>query len=146
MKWFLIIILFTSYSGFGQDSIRFPEIEIEEDEEEVTKIEGTISYIENNAEFPGGPEAMYQYLDDSINPFIENYIVADSMSTGKILVQFTIDTVGKVQDVVIINGMETNLDKHISNIISNMPQWTPAYYQTKYIPNTFTLPLTVRFD
>ena len=70
--------------------------------------------------YPGGNSAMYSYLQT-------NTIYPDSAKRngiqGIVLVQFSIDSVGKISDIKIIKGLSADIDREVVRLISNMSDW-----------------------
>lgn len=74
--------------------------------------------------FKGGAGALNQFFRQNLELFYNNNIVDTS---GTILVQFVIDTTGKVGDVKILTEpLGHGLEKEVKRIISLMPDWEPA--------------------
>ncbi len=72
-------------------------------------------------EFPGGVDSLYAYLraNVSLNDTI-NY------QPGKRYVQFTITKEGKTTDVKIVKSPDELLNRHLIDVIEQMPDWIPA--------------------
>ncbi len=62
---------------------------------------------------------------------------------GKALLSFTIKKDGSVSDIKILNGLAKDIEREISKLVRDMPQWRPGYQDGVPVDVQFTLP--VRF-
>ncbi|MBN1115773.1 MAG: energy transducer TonB [Bacteroidales bacterium] len=71
----------------------------------------------------GGIEKFSNYISDSIN-----VLLPDSILRQSIVVAFRIDTAGKVDNVKLISGTDSEvLNKQVMKMIEDSPKWIPAY-------------------
>ncbi len=90
-------------------------------------------------EFPGNINA---YLSNNLN-----YPVAarDSNIQGKVVVQFWVETDGRISDLKVIKSAGEDLDKEALRVARGMPRWKPARKEGKparamqFFPVVFTL-------
>lgn len=103
----------------------------------------TVTYEEIMPEFPGGINALYKYLGNTIKyPKIDQ----ENNVTGRVVTQFTIDTLGFVRNVEITKSVSATIDAEALRIISGLPQWKPATQNGKPINLRMTLPITFNMD
>lgn len=97
-----------------------------------------VVFVETMPEYPGGQEAMYAYLNKNIK-----YPKADFNKniSGKVIVQFVIDTLGFVTDSKVIKPVSPTIDAEALRVINGMPQWKPATQQGKVVNVKFTMPI-----
>lgn len=93
------------------------------------------------AEFPGGDEALFAYLEKNI------VYPADARKKGlqgKAFLSFTVDPSGQVTNVKAIEPLFSSLamDKETLNAIKEMPKWQPGTQEGKRVPVTFHLSIT----
>ncbi len=74
-------------------------------------------------EFPGGEEALKQYIDNNIN-YPETS--REKGIQGKAYVSFKITKEGKVTNVRLARGVYPPLDQEAIRVVSSMPEWKPA--------------------
>lgn len=96
------------------------------------------SPFDTAALFPGGSDAMLKYFSDSC------YYPEPELSMGKsgnVLLKFTIDTFGLVQNIHIINGVAgaPNFVKEALRVVSLMPTWRPAIKYNRPVVSTYTV-------
>ena len=68
--------------------------------------------------------------------------IPDSIS-GRIMVHFWIDTLGKVVDPEIIRGINESLDSIACKIVSDSPEWIPGKQRGKKVKVGFTFPVYI---
>ena len=71
--------------------------------------------------------------------------IPDSIS-GRIIVHFWIDTIGKVVDPEIIRGLNESLDSLACKIVLDSPEWIPGKQRGKKVKVGFTFPLYINMD
>lgn len=92
--------------------------------------------LEEYPEFPGGETKMYEFISNNTK---YPKICKENGIEGKVYVQFIVDESGKIKNIEIIRGIDTNLDKEAIRIVSSMPDWKPARQRTKPVKTTFIL-------
>ncbi|MBR1775392.1 MAG: energy transducer TonB [Bacteroidales bacterium] len=93
---------------------------------------------EKMAEFPGGVEAMYQFLSQTIKypkQAIEN------KTAGKVFVTFVIEKDGTISKVAIIKGIGNGCDEEAIRVVKAMPKWKPATDKGKTVRQRYVLPI-----
>jgi TonB family protein len=62
---------------------------------------------------------------------------------GTVYIKFTIDTLGKVQNVKVERGIKNGalLNSEAIRVVENMPQWIPAKKKSKPIESTYIFPI-----
>lgn len=102
-----------------------------------------VVFVETVPEYPGGQEAMYAYLNKNIK-----YPKADFNKniSGKVIVQFVIDTLGFVTDSKVIKSVSPTIDAEALRVINGMPQWKPATQNGKAVRIAMTLPISFKLD
>ncbi len=102
-----------------------------------------VAYVEILPEFPGGTNALYKYLSNIVKyPEIDK----ENNVTGRVVTQFTIDTLGFVRDVEITKSVSPTIDAEAIRVISSLPQWKPATQNGKPVNLRMTLPITFSID
>lgn len=102
-----------------------------------------VVFVETMPEYPGGQEAMYAYLNKNIK-----YPKADFNKnvSGKVIVQFVIDTSGYVTDSKVVKSVSPTIDAEALRVINGMPQWRPGYHKGKAVKVMMTLPISFKLD
>lgn len=60
---------------------------------------------------------------------------------GRVTLQFTIETSGRVTNVEVIRGVDESLDKEAVRVVSKSPRWKPGYLDGKPVRVTYTFPV-----
>ena len=95
---------------------------------------------EIQASFPGGHEAMKQYLNDSISYPREAY---EQGIKGSVVLRFVVETDGSITDIKVVRSICPSLDAEAVRVVSGMPKWIPARQNGRNVPIYYNLP--VRF-
>ena len=82
------------------------------------------SVVERLPVFPGGNDKFQAFID-KLSKDMVSYLGQDQAKTFA-MVEFVIDTTGKVIYANVIKGGNDELNDHIIEAFENMPQWTPA--------------------
>ena len=93
---------------------------------------------EIEAQFPGGEDSMYVYLNRNLR-YPKRNIDADK--GGMVYLEFKIDTSGLISDITIARGMNKEFDNEAVRLVKNMPNWKPAMVGNRKVVQYFTLPL-----
>lgn len=97
-----------------------------------------VGNIELRADFPGGMDSLYRYLDANLK------YPADREVKGVVLTEFVVDEKGKVCDVTILKGLDPETDEMVKQVLLAMPPWSPGKAEGKPRKNTFQLPITFK--
>ncbi len=83
----------------------------------------TFNKVEWESEYVGGLEGWKRYLNKNLR-YPERAI--DNNISGKVIVQFIIDTNGKPTEVALFKSVEFSLDKEARKMILSCDKWKPA--------------------
>ena len=116
---------------------------IEEDNEtKIARIDAVIFHVvEENPEFIGGMEKMYEYLNKNI---IYPEMAKENGIQGKVFVQFVVWKDGTIRDINVVKGVHPTLDKEAVRVVKSMPNWKPGKQRGKDVNSRFTLPVKFR--
>ncbi|MFO7657372.1 MAG: hypothetical protein R6W78_09910 [Bacteroidales bacterium] len=78
----------------------------------------------------GGPEKFYSYLIDTLR---KNELFITSGFKENILMNYSIDTSGRVVDIKLLNIEDMKLQKEIINIIKDSPRWLPGMQNSRRV-------------
>ena len=113
------------------------EVEPEPEEEEVFMV------VEDAPEFPGGTNALYDYLRKNIK---YPSICRESNITGRVIVSFTVNKDGSIVDVEVVKGVHPQMDKEAVRVVNAMPKWKPGSQRGKPVRCRFNLPVNFRLN
>ena len=91
------------------------------------------------AEFPGGQEALKEYLKKEFRYTRKSL---EKITRDRIILRFTINVDGTLSDIEIVRGSgNKRLDKKAVRVVKNMPRWKPASEAGRIIPIRYYLPI-----
>jgi len=117
-----------------KEGIALANHEALEKKDAATEQDRVFVVVEEPATFQGG----------NINKFRE-YVVSQFKysegvdTSGKVIVQFVINTKGKVTDIKILRGLDPDIDNEIIRILKNSPLWVPGKQAGKPVKQQFVL-------
>ncbi len=102
----------------------------------------TVDHVDGSMpEYPGGRQAMMSFL--SKNTHYPAACVKDSIQ-GVVVVQFTVDTTGKVTRAQIVRSVHPELDAEALRVVNSFPAWKPAMQNGKPVASKYTMPVVFR--
>jgi periplasmic protein TonB len=69
-------------------------------------------------------------------------IAAENGISGKVYVQFAVNSKGDVVDVKVLRGVDPSLDKESIRVIMSSPKWNPAKQGGRNVKQQFVIPLS----
>ncbi len=94
--------------------------------------------VEEQPQFPGGTEKLYEYLGGKINyPEYER----DNDISGTVYIQFEVAKDGRIKDVQVVRSVTKNLDDEAVRVIRGMPSWTPGKQNGRAVRVKYVLPV-----
>jgi len=118
------------------------EIRIEETqqtEEVQEEYEPPFIIVEENATFKGGDVNTFRsWVQESI---VYPPVAAEAGISGKVFVQFCVNSKGQVTDIKILRGVHPELDKEVVRCINTSPVWIPAKQGGKAVKQQFVMPI-----
>ncbi len=95
------------------------------------------------------------YNSQNPNQFLEKWVyqylkypqsAIDEGVQGRVLVDFIIDTDGKVTDVTVVRSVDQRLDDEAVRIISASPKWKPGRVNGEKVRTSMTIPVEFRLE
>jgi len=65
---------------------------------------------------------------------------------GRIVIQFTVEKDGKVNDVKVLRGVHPDLDAEAVRVVSSSPDWTPGYVKGEPVRVRYLFPLIFKLE
>ena len=128
---FIMFALFATHAmGYAQEDSTTAKTE--------TSVE---SVVEKQPEFPGGMNALMQYLQRSIR---YPAICLQQGIQGRVVVQFVVDADGSITDIQVVKRVNPHLDKEAVRVVSAMPKWIPGMQNGENVRTKFTLPVSFK--
>ena len=92
-------------------------------------------------EFPGGMEAMMNFLSENVRYPAEAQ--AEGIS-GRVVVSFVVKKNGKIADVRVSRSVDPSLDAEALRVVNLMPKWKPGRSGGKKVNVMYNIPLTFK--
>jgi len=89
------------------------------------------------AQFPGGHDALINYLNHNIRYPVK---AQENGIEGKVILQFTVYEDGTIHDIKVLKSVIPELDEEACRVIESMPKWIPGKRDGKLTRVTYTLP------
>ncbi len=100
--------------------------------------EGIFFKVEEMPEFPGGEQALRDYIAGNIR--YPEQDKKDSI-TGKVFISFVIDTTGLVEGAKVVRGVHPLLDNESLRVVQSMPVWKPGKEKGRPVKVAYTIPV-----
>lgn len=109
-----------------------------QEEKKVSVDDEVFVVVEEQAEFPGGMEAMYAYIQ-------KNLVYPEKAKAkgieGRVFVQFVIEKDGSISNILIKRAIGGGCEEAVVEMIKNMPKWKPGTQKGKPVRCQFNLPI-----
>ena len=119
------------------DEIDYVEVEPEPEEEEIFMV------VEDAPEFPGGTQALLDYLRKNIK---YPPICRENGIQGRVLVSFVVNKDGAIVEPQVVKSVNKQLDQEALRVISTMPNWKPGKQRGKPVRVKYTVPVNFRLN
>lgn len=125
---------------FAIPTYKEPEIVEEEEEEEEEVL--PVMVVEVRPTFNGGEANEFSKWVNSRLVYPEP---AKEMGLqGRVTLQFTIGTDGRVSDVRVLKGADPILDQEAVRVVSSSPRWSPGKQRDRAVKVSYTFPVIFR--
>jgi len=101
------------------------------------------NFVEQKPEFNGGNEAMTSFLQKNLR-YPSNASRAGIQ--GKVFVQFTVGSDGRIENVKAIKGIGFGCDEEAERVIKLMPAWKPGKQSGVPVKVRFTMPIVFQME
>lgn len=121
------------------------EIKVEEKKDEViVEEEQVFLVVEEGATFQGGD------INNFRNWVSQNLVypaaAAEAGISGKVYVQFAVNSRGQICDVKVVRGVHPELDKEAVRVLMSSPVWTPGKQGGKAVKQQFNIPIVFQLQ
>jgi len=106
--------------------------------EKVEKVGDVFLIVEEMPEFPGGEEALREFMAKTIK-YPED--AKKGGIEGKVYITFVVDTDGGVIDAKVARGVAPSLDNEALRVINLLPKWKPGKQKGQAVKVAYTVPV-----
>ena len=121
------------------DDTQYDFTMIEDDDENIAE-EQIFYIVEDMPTFNGGDPAL-EFRKYIANNLEYPEIAAENGISGRVIVQFAVNNVGKVVDAKVVRSVDPALDKEAIRVVMASPKWTPGKQRGKPVKVLFTFPI-----
>ncbi len=130
------------------DEIDFESVDADEDmslelvvfeEEEESGEEEVFVIVEDMPTFRGGDLNDYRNYVQTNLKYPE--IAQENGISGRVFIQFAVDSKGNVVDATVVRGVDSSLDAEALRVVRNSPKWSPGKQRGRPVKVQFTFPI-----
>jgi len=98
-----------------------------------------IEIVDEPAVFPGGMDALREYIADNIDINVID-------GTSKVYLKFVVDTDGSISSVIVTKSSEDckSCEKAAIKVVKGMPKWTPGKVNGEAVKSYYRLPINIK--
>ena len=119
------------------DSVDTSEYAIEEGEVDV------YAFVEEYASFPGGEEALDDYLEKNI---VYPKLAKEQGISGTVAVKFVVEKDGSITNARVLREIGGGCGAEALRVVKNMPKWKPGKQSGRRVRSEYTLPIFFELD
>lgn len=109
------------------------------DDDEPVIVEAEIfTIVEEQPAFPGGEEALFEYLQKNI---VYPQMAKESNIQGTVFVTFVVEPDGNISNTRVLRGIGGGCDDEAVRVVKKMPRWAPGKQRGKPVRVQFNLPI-----
>jgi protein TonB len=108
-----------------------------------TREESIFLHVEQAPEYQGGIQAMAAFLQKNLK---YPNAAAKAGIQGKVFVQFTVGSDGKIEDVAAVKGVGFGCDEEAVRVVKLMQNWSPGRQAGHPVRVKFTLPIAFQLN
>ena len=93
--------------------------------------------VEHVPTYPGGFEAMYEFLKKEMR-----HPEGAEIKSGRVIIRFIVEKDGRLTHFEVLHSPDEKLSEEALRLVKLMPRWTPAKNKGKVVRCLFTIPVT----
>ena len=121
----LLFLLVCAGISFAQEAVKIPR--------------EVFTAVEQTPEFPGGPDALRQFLAKKIRYPKKAY---KKDIEGKVVIRFIVEADGSITAPEVLHSLDPECDAETLRVIRKMPMWNPGRQNGAFVAVYYTLPVT----
>ncbi|MBQ6770271.1 MAG: energy transducer TonB [Bacteroidales bacterium] len=102
-----------------------------------------IHAVEKMPEYPGGFEAMFDFINANLDYPQE---AKDAAIEGKVFVSFIVEKDGSLSSIKLLRGIGYGCDEAAMDVVRKMPKWKPAIQRGKPVRVQYQLPFNFKLE
>ena len=105
--------------------------------------EKVFDVVEQMPSFPGGPQALMQWLSDNVRYPV---VAQENGVQGRVVVSFVVERDGSITDVKVVRSVDPSLDKEAARVVKSMPRWIPGKQNGQAVRVKYNVPVAFRLQ
>ena len=106
-------------------------------------VEEIINAVENMPEYPGGFDAMFDFINANL---VYPQEAIDAGIEGRVFVGFVVEKDGSVSSIKLLRGIGYGCDEAAMDVVRKMPKWKPATQRGKPVRVQYQIPLNFKLE
>lgn len=111
------------------------------DSSAVSEDDRIFGIVEEMPSFPGGPQALMEYLKDNVQ-----YPPTEACVQGRVIVSFVVEKDGSITDVKTVRSVDPAFDREAERVVKAMPKWVPGKQNGILVRTRYNVPVTFRLQ
>ena len=99
--------------------------------------------VEDMPEFPGGEQAMMDFVAKNVQYPKE---AMEKGISGRVFVSFIVEKDGSVSNVKVMRGIGGGCDEEAVRVISGLPKWKPGKQEGKPVRVSYQMPINFKLQ
>lgn len=112
-------------------------------EDDVVSDQQIFDVVEHQPSFPGGQNALMQWLSDNVQ---YPQLAYDNGIQGRVIVQYVVEKDGSISEVTVSKSIDPSLDIEALRVVKSMPRWRPGKQNGKPVRVKYTMPVTFKLQ
>ncbi|GAB4014314.1 energy transducer TonB [Spirosoma migulaei] len=108
-----------------------------------TKTEAPFITVEQQPEYPGGLDALRNFLSKNLN---YPRSAASAGVSGRVFVSFVVNTDGSLTDLQVLKGIGFGCDEEAIRVMRKMPNWRPGKQAGRAVRVKYNLPISFTLE
>ena len=102
------------------------------------RVDQVFLVVEEDPEYPGGPEALYQFIAENMRYPQE---AKERGITGRVFVTFVVEKDGSTGDIKVLRDIGGGCGEEAVRVVGMMPKWKPGKQRGKPVRTQYNLPV-----
>jgi protein TonB len=99
--------------------------------------------VEDMPEFPGGEQAMMDFVSKNV---VYPKEAQEKGISGRVMVSFIVEKDGSVNEVKIVRGIGGGCDEEAVRVVKAMPKWKPGKEKGKPVRVSYMMPIIFKLQ
>ncbi len=99
--------------------------------------------VEENASFPGGEDALIEFLRDNI---VYPELAKKKKISGRVYVSFVVEKDGSLSNIKILKDLGDGCGEEVIRVVRKMPRWKPGRQKGEIVRQIINLPVSFAME